>query len=75
MPACNHRSPRGSHADGSAIDDTWLRTGDLGVYLDGELYITGRIADLLTIDGRNHYPQDIKRPRPPRPRRWCGADT
>lgn len=50
----------GSHADGSAIDDTWLRTGDLGVYLDGELYITGRIADLLTIDGRNHYPQDIE---------------
>ena len=50
----------GSHAEGSAIEGTWLRTGDLGVYLDGELYITGRIADLVVIDGRNHYPQDIE---------------
>ena len=37
-----------------------MRTGDLGVYLDGELYITGRIKDLVIIDGRNHYPQDIE---------------
>ncbi|MFG1931537.1 fatty acyl-AMP ligase [Mycobacterium sp. NPDC048908] len=38
----------------------WLRTGDLGVYLDGELYVTGRIADLITIDRAHHYPQDIE---------------
>jgi fatty-acyl-CoA synthase len=50
----------GSHAEGSAIKGNWLRTGDLGVYLDGELYVTGRIVELLTIDGRNHYPQDIE---------------
>ncbi|SOJ55532.1 Long-chain-fatty-acid--AMP ligase FadD32 [Mycobacterium simulans] len=50
----------GSHAAGSAVAGNWLRTGDLGVYLDGELYITGRIADLVTIDGRNHYPQDLE---------------
>ena len=50
----------GSHAKGSATKCNWLRTGDLGVYLDGELYITGRIVDLITIDGRNHYPQDIE---------------
>lgn len=50
----------GSHAEGSATKGNWLRTGDLGVYLDGELYITGRIVDLITIDGRNHYPQDIE---------------
>ena len=49
-----------SHADGADLDGTWLRSGDLGVYLDGELYITGRIADLVTVDGRNHYPQDIE---------------
>ncbi|OBA78239.1 fatty-acid--CoA ligase [Mycobacterium sp. 1164966.3] len=49
-----------SHADGTPIDGNWLRTGDLGVYLDGELYVTGRIADLVTIDGGNHYPQDIE---------------
>ena len=34
-----------------------MRTGDLGVYLDGELYVTGRIADLLSIDDRHHYPR------------------
>ncbi|MDT5241806.1 MAG: hypothetical protein QOD97_4004 [Mycobacterium sp.] len=49
-----------SHAEGSAVSGFWLRTGDLGVYLDGELYITGRIKDLVIIDGRNHYPQDIE---------------
>ncbi|WP_101951767.1 fatty acyl-AMP ligase [Mycobacterium sp. 3519A] len=38
----------------------WLRTGDLGVYLNGELYVTGRIADLITVDGAQHYPQDIE---------------
>ena len=30
------------------------------MYLDGELYVTGRIADLVIVDGRNHYPQDIE---------------
>ena len=34
-----------------------MRTGDLGVYLDGELYITGRIKDMVILDGRNHNPQ------------------
>jgi fatty-acyl-CoA synthase len=51
---------RGSHAAGSGVGGNWLRTGDLGVYLDGELYIIGRIADLVTIDGRNYYPHDIE---------------
>src|ERR1700722_9111668 len=50
----------GSHAEGSAVSGFWLRTGDLGVYLNGALYITGRIKDLVIIDGRNHYPQDIE---------------
>ncbi len=54
------RREEGSHADGSPVAATWLRTGDLGVYLDGELYVTGRIADLVTVDGRHHYPQDIE---------------
>jgi long chain fatty acid CoA FadD26 len=38
----------------------WLKTGDLGVIFDGELYIIGRIKDLLIVDGRNHYPDDIE---------------
>ena len=59
-PSCSRGSAEGSHAEGSAVKGAWLRTGDLGVYLDGELYVTGRIADLVTIDGRNHYPQDIE---------------
>jgi fatty-acyl-CoA synthase len=49
-----------SHAAGASHDGGWLRTGDFGVYLDGELYVTGRIADLVTIDGRDHYPQHIE---------------
>ncbi|MDL4819357.1 fatty acyl-AMP ligase [Actinomadura opuntiae] len=38
----------------------WLRTGDLGVLHGGELFVTGRIKDLVIVDGRNHYPQDIE---------------
>jgi len=38
----------------------WLRTGDLGVIYDGELFVVGRIKDLLIVDGRNHYPDDIE---------------
>ncbi|MEI6254030.1 MAG: AMP-binding protein [Mycobacteriaceae bacterium] len=38
----------------------WLTTGDLGVIFDGELFIIGRIKDLLIVDGRNHYPDDIE---------------
>jgi acyl-CoA synthetase (AMP-forming)/AMP-acid ligase II len=42
-------------------DRQWLRTGDLG-FLDaaGELFITGRIKDVIIIRGANHYPQDIE---------------
>lgn len=39
---------------------TWLRSGDLGFYLDGELFVTGRMVDLLRVQGRNLYPQDLE---------------
>jgi long-chain fatty acid adenylyltransferase FadD28 len=38
----------------------WLRTGDLGFLSDGELFIVGRIKDLLIVYGRNHSPDDIE---------------
>ncbi|HEY9735002.1 MAG TPA: AMP-binding protein [Trichocoleus sp.] len=38
----------------------FLRTGDLGFLHDGELYVTGRLKDLIIIRGRNHYPQDVE---------------
>jgi len=52
--------------DGSAFGATldglggWLRTGDLGVVHRGDLYVTGRLKDLVVIDGRNFHPQDIE---------------
>jgi acyl-CoA synthetase (AMP-forming)/AMP-acid ligase II len=48
---------------GGELDSTpghWLRTGDLGTFLEGQLIVTGRLKDLVIVDGRNHYPQDIE---------------
>ncbi|QIJ65456.1 fatty acyl-AMP ligase [Streptomyces sp. JB150] len=41
-------------------DVGWLRTGDLGFLRDGELYLTGRLKDLIVVDGRNHHPADLE---------------
>ncbi|MGE7828258.1 SDR family NAD(P)-dependent oxidoreductase [Paenibacillus sp. NPDC093718] len=46
---------------GDDSNTKYLRTGDLGFILDGELYITGRLKDLIIIRGSNHYPQDIEK--------------
>ena len=45
---------------GDADDRRYLRTGDLGILVDGELVITGRLKDLIIIRGRNLYPQDLE---------------
>ncbi|MDT5224352.1 MAG: fatty acid CoA ligase FadD32 [Mycobacterium sp.] len=49
-----------SRAEGAADDGMWVRTGDYGTYHNDHLYIAGRIKDLVIIDGRNHYPQDLE---------------
>jgi acyl-CoA synthetase (AMP-forming)/AMP-acid ligase II len=59
------KNPRATRQTFQAVikgrDDAWLRTGDLG-FLDeeGELFVTGRIKDIIIIRGINHYPQDIE---------------
>jgi fatty acid CoA ligase FadD32 len=49
-----------SHAEGVPDDGVWMRTGDYGTFFEGELYVTGRVKDLVIVDGRNHYPQDLE---------------
>lgn len=49
------------HAATTDDERGFLRTGDLGALLDGELFITGRIKEMLIIHGRNLYPHDIER--------------
>ncbi|WP_406293730.1 fatty acyl-AMP ligase [Embleya sp. NBC_00888] len=57
------------HGDGGGVfgartalgeDGDHLRTGDLGVLHDGELYVQGRLKDMLIVHGRNVYPQDVE---------------
>ena len=50
----------GSHATGADLSRTWLRTGDLGFYLDGELYVVGRIADVVVLGDRRYSPLDLE---------------
>jgi fatty acid CoA ligase FadD21 len=63
-----HRPPEEQRCFGATLidpapgtpDGPWLRTGDLGFVSQGELFIVGRIKDLLIIRGRNYYPEDIE---------------
>jgi fatty-acyl-CoA synthase len=53
-----YRRPDATEA---SFHDGWLRSGDLGYLVDGELVICGRIKDLIIVGGRNVYPEDVER--------------
>lgn len=46
--------------DDTPYDDGYLRTGDMGFFHDGELYICGRIKDMIILRGQNYYPHDLE---------------
>lgn len=48
------------HAHLPNDDRSWLRTGDLGFVHQNELYVSGRIKDLLIVNGRKHHPEDLE---------------
>jgi len=58
------RPEESEHVFGARLEDSgdgpFLRTGDLGFIHDDQLFITGRLKDILIVGGRNHYPQDIE---------------
>ena len=55
---------RGYYKDADATDlairDGWLHTGDLGYLSDGELFVCGRLKELIVINGRKYHPQDLE---------------
>lgn len=51
----------GADGTGGADGGGWLRTGDMGVLQDGQIYVTGRLKEMVILAGRNLYPQDVER--------------
>jgi len=51
---------RDPEATAAALHDGWLNTGDMGYLSEGYLYIVGRAKDMIIINGKNHWPQDIE---------------
>jgi fatty-acyl-CoA synthase len=51
---------RDPEATAACLVDGWLDTGDMGYLSDGYLYIVGRAKDMIIINGKNHWPQDIE---------------
>ncbi|MFK3682188.1 non-ribosomal peptide synthetase [Pseudomonas sp. NPDC088890] len=55
------RNPEASARTFVELDgQTWLRTGDLGFMREGEVFLTGRLKDMLIVRGQNLYPQDLE---------------
>ncbi|MCW6532827.1 fatty acyl-AMP ligase [Sphingomonas sp. MMSM20] len=51
---------RDPDATAACMNDGWLDTGDMGYMSDGYIYIVGRAKDMIIVNGRNHWPQDIE---------------
>ena len=51
---------RDDAATDACMSDGWLDTGDMGYLSDGYVYIVGRAKDMIIVNGRNHWPQDIE---------------
>jgi len=51
---------RDAEATDACLVDDWLDTGDMGYLSDGYIYIVGRAKDMIIINGKNHWPQDIE---------------
>ncbi|WOE75910.1 fatty acyl-AMP ligase [Alterisphingorhabdus coralli] len=59
-PSIMHSYFRDPEATAACLVDGWLDTGDMGYMSDGYLYVVGRAKDMIIINGKNHWPQDIE---------------
>ena len=59
-PSVMHSYFRDPEATAACLVDGWLDTGDMGYMADGYLFIVGRAKDMIIINGKNHWPQDIE---------------
>jgi fatty-acyl-CoA synthase len=59
-PSVMHSYFRDPEATEACMVDGWLDTGDMGYMVDGYLFIVGRAKDMIIINGKNHWPQDIE---------------
>ena len=59
-PSVMHSYFRNPQATEDCMTDGWLDTGDMGYTVDGYLFIVGRAKDMIIINGKNHWPQDIE---------------
>lgn len=59
-PAVTSGYYRNPKATAAAFDGTWFRTGDIGFQHDRELYVTGRVKDMVIVRGQNFFPEDIE---------------
>ncbi len=59
-PSLMHSYYRDPESTDACLQNGWLNTGDMGYMSDGYLYVVGRAKDMIIINGKNHWPQDIE---------------